>query len=131
MVTDAGHSTIMMRQGNLTGVEDWNGTTTFINDALGRVVQTIYPGGESVSCRYGTRGERTGLVYPDGTEAEYRYGKGQRLEELLTRTGEGAEESIRYRYDEKGRLAEKLPNGVHIECAYNQQGKIKTPSEQE
>ena len=112
--------------GNLTGVEDWNGTTTFINDALGRVVQTIYPGGESVSCRYGTRGERTGLVYPDGTEAEYRYGKGQRLEELLTRTGEGAEESIRYRYDEKGRLAEKeLPNGVHIECAYNQQGKLK------
>ncbi len=113
--------------GNLTGVEDWNGTTTFINDALGRVVQTIYPGGESVSCRYGTRGERTGLVYPDGTEAEYRYGKGQRLEELLTRTGEGAEESIRYRYDEKGRLAEKeLPNGVHTFYYHTKAGQLES-----
>jgi len=113
--------------GNLTGMEDWNGTTTFINDALGRVVQTIYPGGESVSCRYGTRGERTGLVYPDGTEAEYRYGKGQRLEELLTRTGEGAEESIRYRYDEKGRLAEKeLPNGVHTFYYHTKAGQLES-----
>ena len=113
--------------GNLTGVEDWNGTTTFINDALGRVVQTIYPGGESVSCRYGRRGERTGLVYPDGTEAEYRYGKGQRLEELLTRTGEGAQESIRYRYDEKGRLAEKeLPNGVHTFYYHTKAGQLES-----
>lgn len=66
-------------------------------------------------------GERKSITYPDGNKAIYEYDEMLRLQKMrirrsgglagISRTSDGFEE-IRYKYDEAGRISEKLfPEG--------------------
>lgn len=104
----------------LEEVKDWNGTTKIMADALGRIRSVTEPDGNRISYKWGPAGEKSALFYPDGKKAEYSY-NGRGLLERLT-TGKG---TIKYKYDEDGRLIKKeLPNGAITSYTYNSGGRL-------
>ena len=106
---------------HLTEIADWLGVTRIMNDALGRAERVTYPDGKEVGYTYGKAGERRSLTYPDGRTVSYGYDEEIRLSEL--KEGDAV---IRYGYDGKGRLAEKIfPNGMKSSYHYNDWGKLK------
>lgn len=106
----------------LTEIRDSLGVTRMTLDALGRVITVTDPNGRSVEYAWGSSGERTGIIYPDGRMVQYHYDEALRLSEL--RNGETV---LHYRYDKEGRLSGKeLPNGVVTEYEYQADGCLKS-----
>ena len=101
-------------------MEDWLGATQIVNDALGRAERVTYPDGKEVGYTYGKAGERRSLTYPDGRTVSYGYDEEIRLSEL--KEGDAV---IRYGYDGKGRLTEKIfPNGMNTGYEYDARGQL-------
>lgn len=104
----------------LNEVEDWNGITKIVLDTLGRAVSVTEPNGDTVGYEWGMMGERKAIIYPDGKRAEYKYNNVLQLIELYT-----GKETVKYKYDEIGRLTEKqLPSGITTSYHYNKMGRI-------
>lgn len=107
--------------GNLIQMQDWNGITEIENDALGRVIQVRNPDGKVLSYGYGPSGERNSIAYPDGSRSIYEYDEALRLRKLTQ-----GESTIKYQYDEAGRLVEKiLPGDVLFRYAYTSHGELE------
>ena len=69
-------------------------------------------------------GERTAVLYPDGTKAAYEYNGAMQLTAMKVFSGEKQEQTVRYSYDEAGRLAGKQFPGGSTEYRYSQAGRI-------
>lgn len=107
--------------GNLIQMQDWNGTTEIENDALGRAIRVTNPAGKVLSYGYGLSGERNSITYPDGSRSIYEYDEALRLRKLTQ-----GESTIKYQYDEAGRLVEKiLPGDVLFRYAYTPHGELE------
>jgi RHS repeat-associated protein len=71
-------------------------------------------------------GERTAVIYPDGRKAAYEYNKAMQLTAMKLISNKEQEKTIRYRYDEAGRLAGKqFPGGNCTDYRYNGAGKVE------
>lgn len=106
----------------LTEVRDSLGTTSFVLDALGRVLKATGPDGRSTGYGWGPSGERRSITYPDGRKVHYGYDESLRLSEL--REGDSV---ITYGYDGMGRLSAKaLPNGVVTRYGYHPDGALRS-----
>ena len=71
-------------------------------------------------------GERTAVLYPDGRKAAYEYNEAMQLTAMKHISNKEQEKTIRYRYDDAGRLAGKqFPGGIRTDYRYNGAGKVE------
>ena len=126
----------------LRAVKDWLGETRIERDAAGAPTEITDHKGRTVSYEWGSMGERRSITYPDGRKALYEYDGLLRLQKMqIQRDGEeggslsgislsgrtaGRPGEINYKYDEMGRLAEKLlPEGMRTRWLYDERGQLR------
>ena len=74
----------------------------------------------------GKHGRKNGGYLPDGRKAAYEYNKAMQLTAMKLISNKEQEKTIRYRYDEAGRLAGKqFPGGNCTDYRYNGAGKVE------
>lgn len=106
--------------GRLIKFVDWNGENKIKRDREGRILYVEDYRGKRVAYTYNEKGQRTSIIYPDGKEVKYEYGKNFKLMQLCF-----DEEQILYNYDENGRLIKKrYSNGIETEYKYGWNNKI-------
>jgi len=86
--------------GNRSTMGDGSGPTTYSYDELDRLVSVSSPGPQTIGYRYDLDGNRTKLIYPDGTAVSYTFDKASRLQSLL----DWASHSTGYTYFADGLL---------------------------
>ena len=70
-------------------------------------------------------GERTSVLYPDGRKAAYEYNEAMQLTAMKLITNGAQEKTIRYHYDDAGRLTGKqFPGGSSTSYAYGNLGRV-------
>ena len=114
------------QRGQLEEVKDWLGTTKIAMDEAGRIASVTDPYGKTVGYEWGSMGERTAVLYPDGKKNVYEYNEAMQMSAMKIFSGEMRENTIRYSYDEFGRLIGKqLPGGNYTDYRYNAAGKLE------
>ena len=114
------------QRGQLEEVKDWLGTTKIAMDEAGRIASVTDPYGKTVGYEWGSMGERTAVFYPDGKKTVYEYNEAMQLTAMKIFSGEMREKTIRYSYDEAGRLIGKqLPGRNYTDYRYNAAGKLE------
>ena len=110
----------------LEEVKDWLGTTKIAMDEAGRIASVTDPYGKNVGYEWGSMGERTAVLYPDGKKTVYEYNEAMQMSAMKIFSGEMREKTIRYSYDEFGRMIGKqLPGGNYTDYRYNAAGKLE------
>ncbi len=126
----------------LRAVKDWLGETRIERDEAGAPTEITDHKGRTVSYEWGSMGERRSITYPDGRKALYEYDGLLRLQKMRIQrdAGEGGSlsgissfgrtagkpEEINYKYDEMGRLSEKLlPEGMRTRWLYDERGQLR------
>ncbi len=123
----------------LSAVKDWLGETKIERDAAGAPVEITDHKGRTLAYEWGSLGERRSITYPDGRKALYQYDELLRLQKMqiekntedstyLIGAGRAAGrfEEINYKYDEMGRISEKLfPEGIRTKWLYDAGGQLK------
>ena len=84
----------------LEEVKDWLGTTKIAMDEAGRIASVTDPYGKTVGYEWGSMGERTAVLYPDGKKTVYEYNEAMQMSAMKIFSGEMRENTIRYSYDE-------------------------------
>ena len=114
------------QRGQLEEVKDWLGTTKIAMDEAGRIASVTDPYGKTVGYEWGSLGERTAVLYPDGKKTVYEYNEAMQMSAMKIFSGEMREKTIRYSYDEAGRLIGKqLPGRNYTDYRYNAAGKLE------
>lgn len=114
------------QRGQLEEVKDWLGTTKIAMDEAGRIASVTDPYGKTVGYEWGSMGKRTAVLYPDGKKTVYEYNEAMQLTAMKIFSGEMREKTIRYSYDEAGRLIGKqLPGRNYTDYRYNAAGKLE------
>ena len=86
------------RNGNRISMVDGTGTTTYAYDEANRPTSVVSPGPKSVGYRFDLDGNRTKLIYPDGTAVTYAFNKASQLASLT----DWASRSVSYSYHPDG-----------------------------
>ena len=95
-------------------------------DEAGRIASVTDPYGKTVGYEWGSMGERTAVLYPDGKKTVYEYNEAMQISAMKIFSGEMRENTIRYSYDEFGRLIGKqLPGRNYTDYRYNAAGKLE------
>ena len=95
-------------------------------DEAGRIASVTDPYGKTVGYEWGSMGERTAVFYPDGKKTVYEYNEAMQISAMKIFSGEMRENTIRYSYDEFGRLIGKqLPGRNYTDYRYNAAGKLE------
>ena len=102
-------------RGDLVEMTDWNGTAAMERDILGRLVKVTDHNGRETGFAYDGAGNRTGITYPDGTEAVYGYDRNNRLVKVTDGEGQAAQ----YTYDGVGNLLSIAQPGSTCTYTYN------------
>lgn len=114
------------QRGQLEEVKDWLGTTKIAMDEAGRIASVTDPYGKTVGYEWGSMGKRTAVLYPDGKKTVYEYNEAMQLTAMKIFSGEMREKTIRYSYDEAGRLIGKQLSGRnYTDYRYNAAGKLE------
>lgn len=104
----------------LTAFTDWNGTTSYELDVLGRITAVNDANGNQVGYTYDGNGNQTGIAYPDGSQAVYEYNQRNQISRITM----GASQ-VWYEYDEKGRMIRtQSSDGSVVEQEYDQRDRI-------
>lgn len=108
-------------RGQIEKIQDWNGTINFLYDKFGRITEVCDVQENIISYNWEGSNKKQSIVYPDGQKKIYQY------DEITRQTGiRAGEEEIRYRYDQNGRLMEKImPNGISEEYDYYVNGRMR------
>ena len=95
-------------------------------DEAGRIASVTDPYGKTVGYEWGSMGKRTAVLYPDGKKTVYEYNEAMQISAMKIFSGEMRENTIRYSYDEFGRLIGKqLPGRNYTDYRYNAAGKLE------
>ena len=90
----------------LTELRDWLGTTSIARDKFGRVQSVTDFEGRAVEYKWDVLGRRQEVAYQDQFRVGYEWSAAGRLESVTSQSG-----VTHYRYDQSGRLIEKLMPG--------------------
>jgi YD repeat-containing protein len=85
---------------NRTSMADGTGSTSYAHDELDQLLSVTSPGPKTVAYRYDRDGNRTKVIYSDGTAVSYAFDKAGRLESLL----DWASRATSYQYWPDGSL---------------------------
>ena len=92
------------------------GTTERAYDALGRLLSSIDPYGQTVQMAYDAAGNRIALTYPGSSVVAYDYD----AKNQLVAVTDWENRTTTYDYDEAGNLlAANYPNGTHANYTYD------------
>lgn len=107
--------------GDLIELNDWNGTTAFKRDILGRIINVTDHNGYSSTYTYDKVGNKRSMLYPDGSMVKYAYDKNNRLKSVL----DSDNDSTLFEYNPDGKIAKIVqPNGDITDYNYNSLGAI-------
>jgi len=110
----------------LKEVEDRLGITKIETDRQGRTSKVTNHQGLEVSYLCNAFGQKTGIVYPDGTKVSYAYDELLRLKEVCDGIN-----TTQYRYDALSRLSEKMfTDGTTTKYGYDDSGRLHELSHQ-
>jgi RHS repeat-associated protein len=115
------------KNGELVEMADWNGTTDFALDALGRIIEVNDHNNKVTAYTYDSVGNKETMEYPDNTTVTYEYDLLRRLTELTepddTNTGKI---TTTYEYDLASRLvSQQYPNGRKHEHEYDDANRLE------
>ena len=104
--------------GNLTGMIDGTGTTSFSYDQTNRPVSVSYPDGHSITHTY-DKGFLKTVAYPNGMVVNYSYNNRRRISAVAW-TVAGSNYFISFNYDPAGNLIKEVrANGVSTDYGYD------------
>lgn len=105
--------------GNLSSMIDSTGTTTFQQDALERLTETVDCHRARIGYGYDGRSNSTALVYPGGMTLTNYFDAADRLRQIADWHGQ----AFRYEYDAAGRMLRMAyPNGILHNRSYDAAG---------
>ena len=109
--------------GELVAMQDWNGTTSFALDLLGRITSVNDHNNQTVSYTYDSVGNQTSITYPDSTVVNYTYD----LLGRLTNVNDAENQNTVYAYDAASRLiSQAYPNGWNETYTYDNANQLLT-----
>lgn len=112
--------------GNRVGMRDSRGETSYTYDALNRLTASTDPAGRTAINTFDAVGQRTRLIYPDGSVASYAYNPDGALSQITALDG-GV---TRYTLDALNRPTRVAQaNGVVVEQRYDVVGNLLEMSE--
>ncbi|MHB1167440.1 MAG: RHS repeat-associated core domain-containing protein, partial [Carboxydocellales bacterium] len=102
--------------GQMTAMSDWLGSNTFEVDPLGRVTKVTDFLNRVTKYSYTSTGQKSALVYPDGSSVTYGYN----LLDQLTGVTDAFGKTTNYNYDPAENMIERvLPNGSRTTLSYD------------
>ncbi|MBW7475892.1 hypothetical protein K0T92_14190 [Paenibacillus oenotherae] len=102
--------------GQAISMTDWNGTTNYELDAVGRVKKVTDYQGRAIGYAWGLQGEQQAIDYPDGSRVKYEYDVMGRLLNVT----DAKNKVTSYAYDAAGNISSKLlPNGFKTVYEYD------------
>lgn len=109
--------------GQISTIKDWLGETKIERNPQGKPERITDHNGQSICYQWGKFGERTQMVYPDGTVLYYHYDNMLRLTELENDKAGREKLHLTYGYDKEGRISWKNNGaGYCTRWSYNDQG---------
>ena len=110
------------RNGELIAMMDWNGTVNFTLDILDRIISVNDHNEKITSYTYDAVGNKTSMIYPDGTTAKYEYD----LLGRITKLTDAENQNTVYRYDAASQLvAMAYPNNWNESFQYDPAGQLQ------
>jgi RHS repeat-associated protein len=102
--------------GNRISMVDGTGTTAYVYDEADRPTSVTTPGPKAVGYRFDLDGNRTKLIYPDGTSVSYTFNKASQM----TALSDWASRQVTYQYWPDNRLKQAVhPNLSTTNYAYD------------
>jgi RHS repeat-associated protein len=89
--------------GRITTMIDWLGELNVELDPLGRILKATDYQNRTTEYAWTPAGEKSAIIYPDGSKAEYLYDRRGRLSQVVDTQGK----TIQFKYDAAGNLIEK------------------------
>ena len=113
-------------RGQLVEMQDWTGTTAFSRDILGRLTKVKDPDGRETGYEYDAMGNRTGILYPDGSRSAFSFDKNDRLKKIT----DAALGTTAYDYDKVGNLIKAVQPGNTVAYTYDKNNRPVSLSRQ-
>lgn len=111
--------------GQLELIRDWLGETKIERDFNGKPLRITDHAGRTVQYEWGHYGEKSCITYPDGKRIRFIYDDMLQLERVIREDGGREQMGVSYRYDDRGRLIEKLmPGGIRTSLKYQNNGQL-------
>jgi RHS repeat-associated protein len=111
--------------GNLTGMIDGTGTTSFSYDQANRPVSVSYPDGHGIASSY-DKGFLKTVTYPNGMMVNYSYNNRRRISAVAW-TVAGSNYFISFNYDLAGNLIKEVrANGVSTDYGYDKLNRVQS-----
>ena len=101
--------------GYLVEMTDWNGTTAFEVDSLGRKTKVTDHNQQVTQYTWTPTSQKASIIYPDNSTVSYEHDK----ENRLTKVTDGSDVTT-YQYDDAGNLKQQVyPTDEKVEHSYN------------
>lgn len=108
-------------KGNILTATNANTSYSFTYNTSGKVASVADSSGRIVSYSYDSLGNKTKLIYPEGSTVTYSYGNANRLKSIVN----GGGKTYSFTYDSLGRRSKLLlPNGTSANYAYDNSGRL-------
>lgn len=106
--------------GYLVEMTDWNGTTAFEVDSLGRKTKVTDHNQQVTQYTWTPTSQKASIIYPDNSTVSYEHDK----ENRLTKVTDGSDVTT-YQYDDAGNLKQQVyPTDEKVEHSYNNKNEL-------
>lgn len=108
-------------KGNIVTATNANTSYSFTYSTSGKVANVSDSSGRTVSYQYDSLGNKTKLIYPEGSTVTYSYDSANRLKSIVN----GGGKTYTFTYDSLGRRSKlSLPNGAYASYSYDNSGRL-------